>query len=229
MPYQLITRTQEKWNTPSSELNRMNTDFLFETDNEFGFPIVRTSKDFHAEDLIPFHTCKKCLAKDRDKAVHFFLDDYKFEQVWSRPRDFVTTFKHYGNILVPTFSVWENQPYALNLFNIYRSRWIARFYQEYGINVLIDVRWADESTYPFCFSGIEKNSPVIVNTVGTHYRDNRDLFKRGFEVMINSIEPSKLYVYGEYYPVEFEKYFDSVTYFDSEWAKKRRALKEKTL
>lgn len=230
MPYKLLLKSQENWQAHTSgEMNKLNTDLIFETNNEFGFPVVRTSKDFRAEDLIPFHTCKNCRAEDKNKAVHFFLDDYKFEQVWSRPKDFIQTFKYYGNICVPTFSVWSNQPYALNLFNIYRSRWITRYYQQFDINVLVDVRWADERTYAFCFSGIEKNSPVIVNTVGTRNRANRDLFKRGFEVMMRTIEPSDLYVYGEYMPIEFKRYFNSVTYYESFWKKQRDKIKEKTV
>lgn len=228
--YSLVIKTQENWNSrKSSELDKLNVSCLFETDNKYGFPIVSTSKEFSAEDLIPFHTCKAMRKEDLNKAVHFFLDDYKFEQIWTRPRDFINLFQFYGNIVSPTFSIWSNQPYALNVFNMYRSRWCTRFFQEFGINVLVDVRWSDEKSYDFAFSGIEKNTPVIVNTVGTKYLDNRKMFRDGFYEMLKVLEPNKLYVYGEYLPVDFNKYFDDVIYFESFWKKQRDKIKRKGL
>ena len=228
MPYKLLTKTQDSWKSAiSGELDKLNTSYIYETDNKFGFPIVESSGDFQCEDLIGFHLCKSTKISDRLKAVHFFLDDYKFEQIWTRPRDFIRTFQHYGNILSPTFSIWSNQPYALNLFNMYRSRWCTKFFQDAGINVLVDVRWSDESTYDYAFSGINRNTPVIVNTVGTKYLDNRKMFVNGFEEMLRVLEPNKLYVYGEYMPVDFDKYFDSVTYFESFWKKQRDKISQK--
>lgn len=220
--YSLVTKTQDKWNSHiSGELDKLNISCLFETDNKYGFPVVKTSEDFAVKDLIPFNLCKQKKKEDLDKGVHFFLDDYKFEQIWTRPRDYIQMFQDYGNIVSPTFSIWSNQPYALNLFNMYRSRWCTRFYQECGVNVLVDVRWSDESSYDYAFSGIEKNTPVIVNTVGTKYLDNRKMFRDGFYEMLRVLEPNKLYVYGEYMPVDFDKYFDEVIYFDSFWKKQR--------
>ena len=93
------------------------------------------------------------------------------------------------------------------------------------MNVLVCVYWADESTWDICFSGIQKNTPVIINTVGTKLLDNRQMFIDGFKEMMKRIEPSDLYVYGEYMPVNFDEYFDSVTYFDSFWKKQRERMK----
>ena len=225
--YSVVYKTSEKWKNKSGEINKLNTDYLFETDNEYGFPVVSSSPGFVASDLLPFHLAKGQYKDDLDKAVHFFIDDYKFEQIWSTPFKYIPMFRNYGNIISPDFSVWSVQPYALNLFNMYRSRWCTRFYQEMGVNVLVDVRWADKSTWDFCFSGIEKHTPVIINTVGTKLLMNRQMFVDGFFAMLKRIEPSDLYVYGEYMPIDFEGYFDTVTYFDSFWKKQRDKISEK--
>ena len=226
--YSLLTKTQENWKSAkSSELDKLNQSCLFETDNKFGFPIVSSSENFSVRDLIPFNVCKSTNRCDLGKAVHFFLDDYKFEQLWTRPRDFITTLQFYRNMISPTFSIWSEQPYALNLFNMYRSRWCTRFFQEFDINVLVDVRWSDEKSYDYAFSGIKKNTPVIINTVGTRYLDNRKMFVDGFEEMLRVLEPSDLYVYGEYFPVDFDKYFDTVTYYETFWKKQRDKINQK--
>ena len=227
MPYALVTKSSENWKAnKSGDLNKLNTNFLFETDNKYGLPVV-TSDDIDVEGLIPFHMCKKKLETDKNKAVHFFLDDYKFEPIWSSPQKYVSLLGHYDAMISPTFSIWDNQPYALNLFNIYRSRWIARYMQEMGIKVLQDVRWATKDSYEYSFSGIAKNRPIILNTVGTRNLHNRNIFTDGFEEMLRVIEPSKLYVYGEYFPLKFEDYFEDVVYFESFGARRRANIEAK--
>ena len=225
--YSLVTKSETNWkSSKSGDMNKLNTFCLFKTDNEYGFPEV-VSSDFSPSALLPFNLSKNKRQGDSLKTVHFFLDDYKFEPLWSDPRKFIDLLRFYNGMISPTYSVWSNQPYALNLYNIYRSRWITRFYQEQGINVLVDVRWAGADTYDICFSGIAKHSSVIINTVGTRLLSNREMFREGFTEMLNRIEPSKLFIYGEYLPLKFEDYFENVTYFDSFWKERREQIKEK--
>lgn len=222
--YKLLTKTSEKWEgKATSDLYKLNQHCMFVTDNEYGLPIVESS-NFTPTELIPFHLCKKMLKGDKHKTVHFFLDDYKFECVWSKPHRYLDILKYYGSVISPTFSIYDNQPFAMNLWNMYRSRWLTRYWQEHGIDVIVDVRWGSEETYDICFSGIKKGSKVIVNTVGTKYLANRSIFRLGFDEMIKRIEPSELYVYGEYIPVNFEEYVEKVHYFPSFWAEKRKNL-----
>lgn len=227
MPYALTTKSSENWKSNiSGDLNKLNTFCLFDTDNEFGFPEVTTTLGFEPVDLLPFNEARRNKT-NREKTVHLFLDDYMFEPLWTNPRRYVDMLQFFNGMISPTFSIWSNQPYALNLFNMYRSRWITRFFQELNVPVLVDVRWADEDSYPYCFSGIAKNTHVIVNTGGTRNLENRKLFVKGFEPMLKALEPSKLSVYGEYMPVKFEDYFKEVTYYETFWAKRRGALVKK--
>lgn len=225
MAYKLLVKSQENWGSKvSGDLNKLNTFCLFETDNEYGFPEVKSSANLTPADLLMFHMSKKKLASDRDKTISFFIDDYKFEPLWSCPQKYIELLRFYEGMISPTFSIWDNQPYALNLFNMYRSRWCTRFFQENGVKVLVDVRWAGEDSYDYCFSGIEKGSAVVLNTVGTYNLENRALFVKGFEPMLRAIEPEKLYVYGEYLPLEFQNYVDKVVVLDSFWKKRREVI-----
>lgn len=222
--YGIVTKSSQDWKNASGDLKKLNQDKLYYTNNEYGFPVVKSSEFMTIDKLIPFHMCKKKLVRDKDKTVHFFLDDYKFEILWSNPKKCLEILKYYGQCISPTYSIWEMQPYALNIYNMYRSRWVTRYLQENDVKVLVDVRWAGKDTYDYCFSGIERNTPVIVNTVGTKLKANRQMFIDGFEEMIVRLEPSELYVYGEYMPVNFEDYIDKVTYFPSYWAEKRKNM-----
>lgn len=226
MPYSLVTRTSKHWQSNlSGELNKQHTECIFETENRFGFPEIESTPDFEPEELIAFIHSKHQKKPDKNKTVHFFLDDYKIECIWSKTNRYIKLLQFYNGVLTPTFSIYSNQPYALNIYNIYRSRWCAKYFKEiHGMKILIDARWGDEKSFEFAFSGITKHTPVILNTVGTKMLDNRQLFIAGFEEMMRQLEPNKLFVYGEYRPVEFEKYFDSVKYYNSFWAQRRAAM-----
>lgn len=221
MPYKILTKTSSKWEGNSTKnLYKLNQNFLFETEDEYGFPEV-CSDDFVPEKLIPFNMCKKMKVGDKDKTVHFYIDDYHFESLWSKPSRYLNILKYYKGVICPDFSVYSVQPKVMNMWNVYRNRWLTRYLQEHGINVILDVSWADESTYDYCFSGIQKHSAVCVSTVGTRLLENREMFVKGFEELIKRIEPKELYVYGEYMPLDFSKYCDTVHYYDSYWKEVR--------
>ena len=68
--YSLILKTSDSWNaSKSSEINKLNTDCLFESSNKFGFPVVKSSEGFSAEDLVPFNLCKSKKKEDSSKPL----------------------------------------------------------------------------------------------------------------------------------------------------------------
>lgn len=221
MPYKIMTKTSEKWEEQATKnLFKLNQNHLYEECTDLGIPEVY-SDDFIPEELIPFNMCKKMRKEDQHKTVHFYIDDYHFESLWSKPNRYLNILKFYNGVICPDFSVYEVQPKVMNMWNVYRNRWLARYLQEQGIKVILDVSWADPSTYDYCFSGIEKYSPICVSTVGTRLLSNRQMFIQGFEELIRRVEPVELFVYGEYMPVDFSKYCDHVHYYDSYWKQVR--------
>jgi Domain of unknown function (DUF4417) len=43
-------------------------------------------------------------------AVHFFLDNYRFETVWTRPKRGLSRIRSVGAALAPDFSLWRDMP-----------------------------------------------------------------------------------------------------------------------
>lgn len=133
--------------------------------------------------------------------VHFFLDDYRFEGVWNRPRRSLQYIAPYGATLTPDFSLYPEMPLALQILQVYRNRWCGAFWQqEAGITVVPTVGWSDEDSFAFCFLGIEEGSVVALSTVGLQRGASdgeRRMFITGYEEMVRQIQPSCVLVHGE--------------------------------
>lgn len=221
----MSTRSFVNWESKPGNIDALNIEWLFYTDNEYGIPTL-LKDDFIPDDLVMYGTdVRRSYAKTKGKTVHFFLDDYKFESLWNKPVKTLQPIKNIGSALSPDFSLFMDYPKALQIYNTYRNRWLGRFWQHHGIKVIPTIGWSDESSYDFCFKGVHKNSPVAVGTVGVNNKDSKYLFAKGFDKMCEVLEPSALIVYGETEPVNFQQYFgDNVYKFESYWAKRRKEI-----
>jgi len=129
--------------------------------------------------------------------AHFFLDDYRIERLWSNPRRYLPSLSKYDGVLAPDFSVFTDFPVACQIWNVYRSRWLARFWHLNGIRVIPTISWSDERSYRFCFDGIQEGSTVSVSTVGVRKkRGYFDAFLRGYNEMMLRIKPRLVVCYG---------------------------------
>ncbi|QIN85445.1 DUF4417 domain-containing protein (plasmid) [Rubrobacter tropicus] len=137
-------------------------------------------------------------------AVHFFLEDYRFEAVWSTPLKGISYVRRVGYALSPDFSLYRDWPLALQLFNVYRNRWCGAYWASEGVEVIPTVSWSDEASYPFCFMGVGRGSPVAISTVGVRLSDpeERRLFEEGCREMLERIEPRAVLVQAERLPRE---------------------------
>lgn len=189
-------------------LDRLNVaKGLFPSDGPYGIPALLSYEGSVPEVLIPYRRQVRTKEPVRDAAVHFFLDDSVFEPVWSRTLKGLQYVSRFGLALSPDFSLYAAFPLALQLFNVYRNRWVGRFWQERGLGVIPTVSWSDERSYPFCFAGVPRGSPVAISTVGLGARGETDrlkkaraLFASGYAEMVERIEPPIVLVYGEVPP-----------------------------
>lgn len=222
----MSTRSSKNWAVEPGNIDSLNTRMMFDSYNEYGIPNMLPTNSI-PKDLIMYGTeVRRSYAQTRGKTVHFFLDDYKFEPLWNKPNKTLPPIMNIGSALSPDFSLYLDYPKALQIFNVYRSRWLGRFWQEQGIDVIPTVSWADESTFDFCFAGVPKYSTVAVSTIGVRSNQAREVFSKGFEAMCIRLEPKDLVIYGEYIPEIIHKYFDDdhIHIFQSYWAKRRGEL-----
>ena len=147
--------------------------------------------------------------KDFDSWVMFYEHDRKFERLWNNPKRYIGKLKKFQGVISPDFSLYRNMPLVMQMWNTYRSRALAAWFNKNAIDVIPNVRFNDERTYSFCFDGIEKEKTVAVGTYGCiKRREDREYFKSGLAEMVKRLKPGTIVVYGATPDVIFKPYKD---------------------
>lgn len=56
--------------------------------------------------LISFTKAK--MTTDFDQWIHFYQDDYLFERVWTKPKEYIDLFKKFNGVILPDFSLYRD-------------------------------------------------------------------------------------------------------------------------
>jgi len=129
--------------------------------------------------------------------VHFFLHDYQFERVWKYPDRYVEILKKFAYVLSPDFSPYEDMPKALKIYNVYRNRWCARYWQDNGVRVIPTVTWSDNDTLEYCLDGIPQHSTIAISTMGEgRWADYKSL-KEKWSYVMGKLKPDMILLYGK--------------------------------
>lgn len=115
----------------------MLTDCLYESNNIYDIPTLRL--DMQAGKVIlplaPWGADSR-LRKDIS-TYHFYVEDYRFEAIWKDPTKVLMSGVQ--ALVEPNLSLFDTTPVAYGLQQIYKKRWIARYFQECGIKVYADL------------------------------------------------------------------------------------------
>lgn len=132
-----------------------------------------------------------------DKAVHFFVDDYQFNRLWTNPDAYLEKLRRFQYVFAPDFSPYADFPKAVQVFNHFRKHWIGAYLQENGVRVIPTVTWSYPPSYDFCFDGEPKNSVVAISSVGCmKSKRNKQMLIDGYNEMVKRLEPSCIIFYG---------------------------------
>ena len=111
-------------------------DVLYPSDNLYEIPCLRLDKQAGYLKL-PFSPYGLGRVTRSASTIHFYVDDYRFESVWRNPAKLLA-----GNataVVEPNFSLYDTTPLAYGLQLIYKKRWIARYLQECGLGIYVDL------------------------------------------------------------------------------------------
>lgn len=125
------------------KVNRANIpDCLWPSNNDAGVPLLDLRLQADAVD-IPVQVwgeIKRGTLCKKGGTVCFYTEDYRFEKLWKDPSPLVNS--KVVNIVEPNFSVYQQVPPAVALYNTYRKRWLARYWQSKGLRVFVDLNVA---------------------------------------------------------------------------------------
>ena len=174
-----------------------NLDLVSRVDCPDGYPEL-APVDVAPKGVQGFNYAKSTAHADKaGLACHFFIDDYQFERVWTRPLDYVECLRGYDCVITPDFSLYMDMPDAMQRWNRYRSQAVGLIWQRAGLEVVPCLSWAQSETYGFTFKGIPKHATVATSTVGVK-RDDAALavWMDGMAAAMAALEPSRVLLYG---------------------------------
>lgn len=127
----------ETENEKDSFYRSMLTDCLYESNNIFDIPTLKLNQQ-GGNLILPLapYGADSRFRKDIG-TYHFYVDDYRFEAIWKDPTKVLLS--GCSAVVEPNLSLFDTTPIAYGLQQIYKKRWIARYFQDCGIKVYADL------------------------------------------------------------------------------------------
>lgn len=171
----------------------VNDHEYFPGQNDLEIPDLEAT-DYVPDALAPWHHRREYPGK----AVHFFLDDYRFESVWRNPAATVERLRAADAVLTPDFSTWSEMPWPVALWQIYRSRWMGAFWRSRGLRVVPHATWGIPAQ-PWHFTGLPMRSTIAIQCQATAKQEGmREADADSIRLMIDHLEPTTILSYGPF-------------------------------
>lgn len=196
----VATRTSRHWQATPGNFDPLNLRAVYQGD-ELGIPCIAALLDLPIT-LINYNARNRLASPQKGDYVHFFLDDYRFEVMWSQPERALSRVRRVGKALSPDFSLYPDMPRIVQMWNIYRSRWCGAWMSQHGIAVIPTITWSDEASHAYAFRGVDPGGIVAISTVGIIRASAReqDRFIGGYLAMLDAVTPVKVIIYGKRFP-----------------------------
>ncbi len=173
-----------------------------------GYYNLPTLKACHyvPDSLIGFDSRKTYSDPPEGMGVHFFIDDYKFEGMWSRMHENIESLKRFSCVVQPDFSTYWDMPMAMKIWNLYRMRLVGQVMQDAGIEVLPLVRGLGDKSLDWCFEGIEPGGVIVYSAIGLGKINNtfKDICRRELAGAIKHLKPECIVLYGKDIGFDFQ-------------------------
>ena len=149
---------------------------------------------------ISFNYARSCDERS-SHAVHFFVDDYQFNRVWTDPDKYTEMLSEFAVVCTPDFSPYSDFPRAVQIWNHYRKHWVGAYWQMHGLLVIPTITWSDPSTLDWCFDGEPSGGIVAMSSVGMFLQEEYlRWLMQGYEQMMKKLAPIKIIWRGKIPP-----------------------------
>ncbi|MDD3337871.1 MAG: DUF4417 domain-containing protein [Lachnospiraceae bacterium] len=194
---------------------------IFEGEGNYDIPALIPEIELDDTNWISFNYAKGC-EEPEQHSVHFFIDDYQFNRVWSQPDVYLNMLRKFQAVCTPDFSTYTDFPKVIQLYNHYRKHWLGAYWQMNGIRVIPTISWSDHDSYSWCFDGEPVGGIVAVSSVGTQVnKEAGTLFLDGYDRMMQELHPAKIIMYGNVPSdcLEYDADIIPIKAFQQKWRK----------
>lgn len=109
---------------------------------------------------------------------HFYTDDGKFATLWDNPRDLLLSGCPVA--VEPNYTVLATTPRAVAVWAIYRKRWLARFWQQHGVLMVVDLNLGAHDDLSLL--GVPKGWGAYATRCHADGEDNAEKAKRHYKM-----------------------------------------------
>lgn len=168
-------------------------DRIYTSDNVYEIPNLLMEEQPRSGLLLPVGAWgADTRAKKGIATYHFYVEDYRFEAIWKDPS--VVLKSGCSAVVEPNLSLFDTTPVAYGLHQIYKKRWIARYFQECGVKVYADLN-VSRKFYDYNRLGI----PAGYDAFATRgYADRQEYLKEEIQIArdISGKDAPNMIVYG---------------------------------
>lgn len=129
--------------------------------------------------------------------VHFYIVDTFFECVWNSPEKYLALLKSFPAVISTDFSLYSDMLKPEIMWNTFRNKLLAAWWQKNGVAVIPNVSWGREWSHEMCIDGYPKNSIISINSTGLRTDcSSKRLWLSGYEKVLEALHPSHILRYG---------------------------------
>ena len=132
--------------------------------------------------------------------LSFYTYDHYFENWWRYPAKYTAKMLNAGIRVVvsPNYSLYVDDPPAVQLWNVFRARWLGRYFQEGGLKLIPDVDGPTIESLDWTLLGVPVGTPVIAHQFQTLNRDDIEQHEKAADVLeeiIARLDPKQVLLY----------------------------------
>ena len=178
---------------------------LFDGVGEYGIPELEAVETFEETPFITWAEFFNQEVKENrgGHGVHFFVDDYRFQNVWRNIDRYIPELLQMKYVITPDFSTYRNLPKAMRVWNHYRNMWVGAYIQKKakeagaGVQVIPNLLHYPQGE-GWVLDGVPVGGVVAFSSVGT--KNNDEDFQSmidGYLRTYEKIKPSTVLWFGQ--------------------------------
>ena len=128
--------------------------------------------------------------------MSFYCNDIGFRPIINNPKKYVELLKKYQCVIGLDASPYDDMPLYMQKYQIGTNLSITYYFAKQGIRIIPNVRLGNDRTLS-ALAAYPKHTLIAVGTNGfVKLVQNRQIFKKQLEIVIDELEPSGICVYG---------------------------------